>query len=383
MSDNQEVTTFNNSNEMIFNRGAMSSMMELAKVMASAAATMPKHLKGNVGDCLAIIMQSAQWRMSPWAVAQKSHLIKGTLGYEGQLVNAVIVNSGVVAGRFKYEFFGDWTKVQGKVKFVKSRVADENGEFKDVIYKDWKPEDEFGLGVTISNTIKGDSEPTSLRVLLVQATVRNSTLWHSDPQQQICYFAVKKWSRLHTPDVTLGVYTIDELEDDNAPGEIIINPFPGEETEPVKKIDIKVILESIKTMAIADFNKIDKDTLTAEEQNAVRAAFKARKKEIIESQVVATINPTTEEQAPDDKTDWLQMLVDAEDPQAFAACFSSIPEGQIKEITNSIPDDKMSSIIERITTKELIEKFYGLLTKEKQSAFADDFSFANDVLMAK
>jgi hypothetical protein len=35
-------------------------------------------------------MQAAQWGMNPFAVAQKTHVVNGTLGYEAQLVNAVV-----------------------------------------------------------------------------------------------------------------------------------------------------------------------------------------------------------------------------------------------------------------------------------------------------
>ncbi|SPX63869.1 Uncharacterised protein [Leclercia adecarboxylata] len=37
---------------------------------------------------MAIIMQAMQWGMNPYAVAQKTHLVNGVLGYEAQLVNA-------------------------------------------------------------------------------------------------------------------------------------------------------------------------------------------------------------------------------------------------------------------------------------------------------
>lgn len=35
-------------------------------------------------------MQAVQWGMNPFAVAQKTHFVSGKIGYEAQLVNAVI-----------------------------------------------------------------------------------------------------------------------------------------------------------------------------------------------------------------------------------------------------------------------------------------------------
>ena len=50
-------------------------------------------------------------------------------------------------------------------------------------------------------------------LLLAQASTRNSTLWAEDPRQQLAYLATKRWARLYTPDVLLGVYTPDELRE--------------------------------------------------------------------------------------------------------------------------------------------------------------------------
>ena len=48
---------------------------------------------------------------------------------------------------------------------------------------------------------------------MAQAGVRNSPLWEQDPRQQLAYLCTKRWARLHAPDVLLGVYTPDELQE--------------------------------------------------------------------------------------------------------------------------------------------------------------------------
>ncbi|MNG11552.1 RecT family protein [compost metagenome] len=77
----------------------------------------------------------------------------------------------------------------------------------------WKLADEEGLGVRVWATFRGEDEPRVLELLLAQARTRNSTLWADDPRQQLAYLATKRWSRLYCPDVILGVYSPDELED--------------------------------------------------------------------------------------------------------------------------------------------------------------------------
>ncbi|ENZ6729446.1 recombinase RecT, partial [Escherichia coli] len=72
----------------IFNVQALTQLQAVAGLMSQATVTVPDHLRGNPADCMAIIMQAMQWGMNPYAVAQKTHLVNGVLGYEAQLVNA-------------------------------------------------------------------------------------------------------------------------------------------------------------------------------------------------------------------------------------------------------------------------------------------------------
>lgn len=69
------------------------------------------------------------------------------------------------------------------------------------------------MGVRVWATFVGEDTPRELTTLMTQARTRNSTLWADDPKQQIAYLALKKWARLYCPDVILGVYTREELDD--------------------------------------------------------------------------------------------------------------------------------------------------------------------------
>lgn len=195
-----------NSNVALFDSQYLNAISTFAQIMAQGTATVPKHLQGNQADCMAVAMQAAQWQMNPFAVAQKTHLINGVLGYEAQLVNAVISRSGVLTSRFEYEWYGPWEKVVGKFHIRKG----EKGEYR---VPGWTMADEAGIGIIIRATLKGEEQPRELDLLLAQARTRNSTLWADDPRQQLAYLAVKRWARLFCPDVILGVYTPDELDD--------------------------------------------------------------------------------------------------------------------------------------------------------------------------
>ncbi|EEZ6630530.1 TPA: recombinase RecT [Escherichia coli] len=173
----------------IFSPEGMNQLVRFAELMSQSKATVPEHLEGKPADCLAVTMQAAQWGMNPFAVAQKTHVVNGKLGYEAQLVNAVVSSSSLLATRLNYRWSGDWSNVNGKT--------------------DKSP----NLTVTVSAVLKGEAEPRELTISMAQAGVRNSPLWEQDPRQQLAYLCTKRWARLHAPDVLLGVYTPDELQE--------------------------------------------------------------------------------------------------------------------------------------------------------------------------
>lgn len=158
---------------------SMESAMAIAEVMASSKVTVPKHLQGSKGDCMAIVLQSMNWGMNPFVVAQKTHIVNGALGYEAQLVNAVVQSQGFIAGAFQYEY-------QGTGEALECRVGAVLRGQKTVTWGEW--------------------------LKLLNVTVRNSPLWKSNVKQQMGYLQVKNWARAYTPQAILGVYTPDELE---------------------------------------------------------------------------------------------------------------------------------------------------------------------------
>ena len=150
-------------------------MWRMAEALANSALSVPKELKGNIGDCLAIVTQALIWGLNPFAVAQKAHVINGKLGYEAQLVNAVVMQSGAIVGSFHYEHHGDSCRV-GAV-------------------------------------LRGESEVTWGEWLsAASVTVKNSPLWKTNPKQQMGYLQVKNWARAYCPGALLGIYSTDELE---------------------------------------------------------------------------------------------------------------------------------------------------------------------------
>jgi hypothetical protein len=224
--DEQELMTVQSTSNLVLDEKSMAHMMNVATFMSKGTLTLPEPYRNNAANCLAVVMQAAQWKMNPFAVAQKTHFVQGNIGYEAQLVAAVINGSGATKDNFHFEWYGDWSKILGKFKEVESKEKkDDRGFPKKYKFPDWTPADEVGLGVKVWATLKGEDEPRTLDLLLTQAQTRNSTLWADDPRQQLAYLAQKRWARLYAPGVILGVYSPDEAEQ-MQPSEKEINPRP-------------------------------------------------------------------------------------------------------------------------------------------------------------
>lgn len=238
----------------------LANMTAVADMMASARATVPVHLRGNPGDCLAIVMQAARWGMDPFAVAQKTHLVSGTLGYEAQLVASVVNSSNIITSRMRFEWFGPWEKIVGKFKAVESRSKkDDDGNPKKFIVPAWEQRDEEGLGIKVSATLRGETEPRELTLMMTQARTRNSTLWTEDPKQQIAYLAQKRWTRLYAPDVLLGVYTPDEI-DDRPPRNMGMADVVGTTDAPQASDALRAMAEAAAGKGLAAYQEFWKAT---------------------------------------------------------------------------------------------------------------------------
>ncbi|EMG6470728.1 recombinase RecT [Klebsiella oxytoca] len=248
--DNVSILT----NGELFNR-----LRTLSEVMANSGNFVPEHYRGKPDACMAVVMQAARWGMDPFAVAQKTFIVgnSGVLGYEAQLVNAVINTMAPTKDRIHFEWFGEWENIVGR--FIE-KTSSQNKKY---IAPGWNLKDEAGVGVRAWATLKGESEPRELVLMLSQAQVRNSTLWATDPRQQLAYLAVKRWARLYCPDVILGVYTADEIDERE---EKVINPAQAE------KITLDEITSSAGASASVQDSAVNVDSVADELRNRIDSA---------------------------------------------------------------------------------------------------------------
>jgi hypothetical protein len=199
----------------------MGQVMEFAKMMAISDVGVRKHLRGNVGACLAVTIQAIEWEMSPFAVASKSYSVNDQIAYEAQLINAVILRRAPIVGRFKISYTG-----MGDSRVCTVALAMRDGG-PDAVY---------------------ESPP------FAKIQPKNSPLWKSDPDQQQFYSSSRALCRRHFPDVLLGVYAVDEVVDGGG-----FEPIP-QRTAPARIKDQGERIDRLIESSLRDGETIDPQT---------------------------------------------------------------------------------------------------------------------------
>lgn len=154
----------------------MGEAMKLADMM-SKARLLPQAVQ-NPADAFLVINQAMRWGMDPFAVAQEVSVIQGKLMHSGKIVAAAIQSSGVLDGRLHYDYAGD-------------------GEARQV---------------TVRALLRGETEAREVVVKLRDARTQNK-VWTTQPDQQLAYHGARVWARRYAPEVMLGVYAPEEMDD--------------------------------------------------------------------------------------------------------------------------------------------------------------------------
>ena len=156
---------------------SMDQMIDAAKMLAASGPAVPPWMRGNPGGCWAILVQASQWGFDPISVARQSYEVNGMVAYMSQLIHALIERRATKRLRFTYHGEGQERACQ------------------------------------CDGFLPGETDVLSLITPPVrQISPKKSPLWNTDPDQQLSYYAARSWCRRYAPDVLLGVYDRDEIE---------------------------------------------------------------------------------------------------------------------------------------------------------------------------
>lgn len=159
---------------------SLEDAFEVSKVLAIADAAVPKHLREKPGLCLNVCLMAYSLNMDPFALANKTYVVNDRLCFEAALYHAVVLQRAPIAGRIKSSYDGEGPK---RTCRVWAKLSDDD------------------------DVVEYVSPPTG------NIKPKNSPLWTNDPDQQLFYFSVRSFARRHFPDVMMGIYTVDEMQD--------------------------------------------------------------------------------------------------------------------------------------------------------------------------
>jgi hypothetical protein len=174
--------------------------VDYAKQMSRGRLSLPSFLAGNVGDCLAVVNISLRFGFDPYMVASQTYDQGGRLCYMAQLVHAMIECSGRLSRRLRADYEGE-------------------GDERRCIVTGWiKGETEaFSFRSETLGKLRPPPGTTHVDKNNVETkSVKGSPLWIKKPDLQLFYNASRDWARMYLPEVLMGIYTPDEIEESEA-----------------------------------------------------------------------------------------------------------------------------------------------------------------------
>ena len=150
-----------------------------AQRVAKGDFTIPQHFRDRPDPVYVMFCRAVNWGMDPIAVLDKTTLINGRIGYESQLIHALVERRSPIRGRLRHEFLGEGPDLRCRV---------------------------YGEERETGDTLVWDSPKIS------DIKVKNSPEWANNPRKQLYYHTSRDWARVYFPDAILGLYTRDELE---------------------------------------------------------------------------------------------------------------------------------------------------------------------------
>lgn len=182
-----------------YNFANLGDLVRFADLMAKADVMLPKHLRNKPSICLAVAMRATHWKMDPFALAIETYQAKEDqpIAYQAKVFVAALKNCAGI--ELQYRFEGTYklaNKAAMSTKGNETAKRTATGNRKCIAYA------EIGGRLLEYETPEIDD-----------ITIKNSPLWHNDPDQQLAYYAGRGWTRRYRPGVIMGAYSVDEVEE--------------------------------------------------------------------------------------------------------------------------------------------------------------------------
>ena len=210
-----------------------SDQFALAQRMARALISsnmVPSNFR-DVGSCLIAIDMAARLKMNVLAVMQNMYIVHGKPAWSSQFIISSINQSGLFASSLHFDFVGK------------------------------KGTDSYGCKAwALDKQTKDKVEGTTITIQMAKDEgwyAKSGSKWKTMPEQMLRYRAAAFFGRTYAPDVTMGIYSKDEIEDSEADNyQVVISDDNSDFTEDdVEDADFVKIEEEKEAPA-----NVDKET---------------------------------------------------------------------------------------------------------------------------
>lgn len=151
----------------------------------------PNTYKGNIGNCVIAIDMAQRMHVNPLMVMQNLYIINGQPAWSSKFLISCINT----CGRFtplRYQFYGKKGTQQYACRAFAYEKSDK--ERKDALCGAW---------ITMEMAAKEGW------------STKPGSKWQTMPEQMLIYRAAAFWSRAYAPEISMGFYTKEEIEDAN------------------------------------------------------------------------------------------------------------------------------------------------------------------------
>lgn len=191
--------------------------MQMAKALSSST-IVPQTFQKNDANCLIAIEQAQRLQVSPLMVMQNLHVIQGRPSWSSKFLIAAINNSG----KFDMELQFDETKDKNGKPFSCTAWTTKNGRRVE--------------GMTV------DMDMAQAEGWLD----KNGSKWKTMPQLMLRYRAASFFSSLNCPELTMGLYTREEMQDND------FNEYPLESVHEQVNREIEENANSVDFAEVVD-----------------------------------------------------------------------------------------------------------------------------------
>ena len=208
MSNELKTNQTNNSlGEIWTNPDAFSTAARMANAL-SKSTIVPKEYQRNEGNCIIAIEMANRLNVSPMMVMQNLYIVNGKPAWSSQYIIAMINNSKKYKTEILYKLSGE-----GENRSCMAYVEDYDGHIVE--------------GPTITMEMAKEEGWST----------KQGSKWKTMPDVMLRYRAASFFGRINCPDMIMGMYSVEEVQEGN---------FDGvKQAEPVQEEKVKSLEEKL------------------------------------------------------------------------------------------------------------------------------------------